>query len=307
MFSMLAMLLAAQFMFLSDRASFWDPDKESADTEQSSAENAPVKPVDFRQFKGKKVLLLVHGFNNTAKDAAHTYHQIYQEIEALSDAKNSPLYDVIIGYLWPGYDHRLEYFSAERITSELAARAGLHLHALSSFASGVDIFAHSMGNRLMLGALNHLSKQEEKTQGFLHFLAKHHPIHTIQNFYSIAAAVADHSIDKNEQYYQSTQQCQNMYVFHSNRDEVLKFLFLIAEREEALGYEGLENESEVSPNIQFIDCSSLVGGHSGYFQVKPLYQFIQKQHANQTLAPNIAHNVELLANGLVARIKNTLN
>jgi hypothetical protein len=178
-----------------------------------------------------------------------------------------------------------------------------------------------MGNRLILGALDYLSLHTEKPtsqipnssscfglpysirkQSCHNFFKQRQQTQPIQNFYSIAAAVDDDAIEKGHEYYNSTQQCQNMYVFHSSRDDVLKFLFLVAEKDEALGFEGLEDLNSISNNIQFIDCTSLVDSHSGYFLTKPLYKFIQNQHTHQTPAPNMAPNVQLLANGLIAPV-----
>ncbi len=346
MFSLFTIVLASSFIFMSDRDAFWDPDKESNKTEEIDEQGVKESEIDFHQFKRKRVLLLVHGFNNSAQDAITTYRQINDQITTLLDASGKPLYDTVIGYLWPGCDSRFDYFSAEKNATQLANRMRLHLNALAYFSNTVDVLAHSMGNRLILGALESLSIQNamEETgickkkalnlsqvltapnQVYWHKfsdmawseiqwlsdvgknrllhqgLHKVHPIKPVQNFYSLAAAVDVESIEENHQYYNATQECQNMYVFHSNRDDVLKFLFLIAEKDEALGFKGKGDLNLTSKNIQFIDCTSFVDGHSGYFLAAPLYKFIQNQQANQTIAPDVAPNVKLLADGLIAPI-----
>lgn len=267
MFAIFKTLLAAGLILLSDRADFWNPDQESNQTAE----------FDFTRFKGKRVLLLVHGYNNTAEETLATYSQVNQRI--------APLYDAVIGYLWPGCDNIWEYFSAEKNADELTLRMRSHLSTLSFFSGTLDVLAHSMGNRLVLSALDYLSDRAPKK--------------TIQNFYSLAAAVDDESIEKRQKYYYSTQHCENMYVFHSGRDEVLKIFYLLAERDSALGSKGVEDLKLTPKNIQFIDCTALVGGHSEYFSAPALYKFIQNQHEHQTPSSYIAPNVRLLADGFL--------
>lgn len=325
------LLLATKFLLMSDRADFWDPDTASAKTQQMGKQETNPLPIDFRAFKGQKVLVLAHGFNNSAKDVIETYQQINNAISSLTTLSGKPLYDIVLGYLWPGGDSRLEYFSASARADLLADRVGSHLNALAFFADTVDIFAHSMGNRLMLGALDQLTIQNEEDHtrisekkafqwdqslnnapwSFVQWLSdtifrqlyrnklSQKPI---QNFYSLAAAIDAEALEKDQPYYNATQQCENMYVFHSNRDDVLKFLFLIAEKDEALGYKGIGDLATSSQNIQYIDCTSLVPSHSGYFALPSLYQFIRNQHIQKILTAQISPNVKLLDNGLVEAI-----
>ncbi len=279
-FSFITSLLASSFLLMSDRAQFWDADKISSETEM--IEGLEEEPVDFKEFKDKKVVLLVHGFNSSFNAALHRYHQINKQINVLD------LYDTVIGYLWPGYESGLEYFAAKKNAEKLAERMRLHLIALSSSAATVDVIAHSMGNRLLLNALEYAEFPSQ--------------LKPVRYFYSLAAAVDDQSVEQQHTYFQSLQLCDGMYVFHSNRDDVLKFFYLLAERSQALGFEGEDNEKKEAKNLQFIDCTSFVDGHSDYFGATPLYQFIKNQHMKTTPDPSTAPNVRLLANGLVQPI-----
>lgn len=263
---------------MSDRFQFWDADRISDLTKV--IENGKEKNVNFTEFTGKKVLLLVHGFNNSAEDAMHTYSQINIHFSSFH------LYDIIIGYLWPGYQNRLEYFSAERNAKALADRMRLHLSLLSTFAVEVDLLAHSMGNRLVLEALESDSQQQKRK--------------LVHNFYSLAPAVDDDSIEQNHTYYHSTKQCKHMFVFHSNYDDVLKILYLLAEKDKALGSEGDGDPRLMPKNVQFVDCSDFVKGHSDYFTVPCLYAFINNQQRHRT--PTMP-NVKLLANGSISPVE----
>ena len=275
MIAMLAMVLATHFFMMSDRAHFGDADDISSHTEVVEENGIREQKINFRQFKGKKLLVLVHGYNNNFHEALATYHQIHGELG------KQDLYDVIIGYFWPGYDSRLEYFAAKKNADLLASRMRTNLSALLFFAEKVDLLAHSMGNRLVLEALDHFTPINQTK--------------TVQNFYSIAAAVDNESIEKNQRFFFSTKQCQNIYVFYSERDKVLKLAYSLAERDKALGYEGAENFSLVPENVQFIDCTPCVDGHSAYFTSQPFYSFIANQLAKKISFSN--QHLRLLADG----------
>lgn len=270
-------LAAASFLIMSDRAEFWDSDNISKETKEIAS--GKEIPADFSSFKGQRVLFLVHGYNNDADEALATYRTIQKNIDGMN------LYDSIIGYLWPGCDEKVEYFYAEKNATELASRAKSHIQNLSQSAAYLDILAHSMGNRLMLEALQNISIEKGKKR--------------VRNFYSLAPAVKDNSIEVNQPFFRSVEQCEKMFVFHSNRDDVLKIAFFLAERSEALGYKGVDNPAKEPENIQFIDCTEFVDGHSGYFNALPFYYFMQKEAEN--FIPD-SMNVKLLKDGMVSKI-----
>lgn len=119
-----------------------------------------------------------------------------------------------------------------------------------------------MGNRLIFEALNYPSNGTKKI---------------VRNFYSFAAAVDNESIEINEKYYPSTQNCEKVFVFYSKRDDVLKWDYSLAEWDEALGYGGAENPKKLPENVEEINYTGLIGQHSQYFAVLPIYEFIRKQ------------------------------
>lgn len=272
---MLGFLLAATFTFMSDRAQFWDPDDVSNETEEIV--NGPEFPANFSSFQNQKVLLLVHGFNTSGEDVKATYQTIVKHIDPFG------LYDAVIGYVWPGYDEALDYFEAEENANGLAERMQGHLRELCKVARSVDILAHSMGNRLLFKALDCTLTDK--------------PL--IRNFYSVAPAVNANSIEVANIFYRSAQQCQELCVFHSNHDEVLKWAYILAELSEALGYEGDADPDKEAPNVQFIDCTPFVNGHSAYFQAIPFYLYIQLQNLQRIPSPKTAQNVILQQNGTV--------
>lgn len=256
---LLDLLLVSQFLLMSDRASFWDDDKISKHTEFKLGSTLQNTTVDREEINGKTVLLLVHGYNNDPEQALSTYRLINIH---LASTRHTQLYDFIIGYLWPGDDDPLKYYDAKRHVSKLAKTMRSHLEFLSASAAKVDVLAHSMGNRLMLEALNDPSNAPKKL---------------IHNFYSFAAAVDHESIEMNEKYYPATLNCEKMFVFYSKRDDVLKWDYSLAEWDKALGYDGAENPKKLPQNVQLINYTNYIGQHSQYFSISPVYEFIKKQ------------------------------
>lgn len=259
---LLSLLLASQFWLMSDRASFWDADKISDQTAFMLDSNPKRTTLNSKEIKGKNVLLLVHGYNNGPEEALSTYRLVNLHVSALKNSHQANLYDLVIGYLWPGDDSPLEYYDAKLHVLRLAKVMRSHLQFLSGSAARVDVLAHSMGNRLIFEALNDHSNGGKKL---------------VHNLYSLAAAVDDESIEKNEKYYRATQNCEKIFVFYSRRDGVLKWDYRLAEGDNALGYEGAEDPKMLPENVQLINYTNLIGQHSQYFMVLPVYEFIRTQ------------------------------
>ena len=273
---MFTFIAAASLLWVSDRADFWSED-DIGEVTQMMVEDQQV-PVDFGQFAGQRVLLLVHGFNNSASAAQTTYNEIFSYLDGFG------LYDAVIGYFWPGYGDPLAYYFAKDNAEKLSPRMAANLGALAGVAHKVDVIAHSMGNLIMLRALSGMSTGP------------------VQNYYSFAAAVDEDSIEKSHSYYSATQQCKDLYVFHSDDDDALKIAFEIAEGgEEALGEDENIDLPDMPSNVQFINCTAFVDGHSGYFEqrAEPVYLFIQNQQAANTPAPTMMQKATLLADGLL--------
>ena len=71
MFPFLNVLLVSLLM-VSDRDHFWDAEKISKETEVSWDSLQNEEPIDVAGLKDKKVLLVVHGFNNAGNIRVQT-------------------------------------------------------------------------------------------------------------------------------------------------------------------------------------------------------------------------------------------
>ncbi len=290
MFSLLNILLVSRLLVMSDRDHFWEADKLSKETEIAWDGMKGQPTLDAKQLKDKKILLVVHGFNNSAKDAMQTYRTVADHIAALRDAEGDALYDLVIGYLWPGYENKLEYYSAKEHAIKLKEKMKDHLVFLTSLAAKVDVLAHSMGNRLMFEALNFPPEKNAKK--------------IVQHFYSIAAAIDNESIEKKQKYFHSSKNCEDVFIFHSKQDEVLEFLYTFAEWDRALGFEGVENLKKLPSNVQLIDCTAFVSGHSQYFSASNVYSFIRSELLKQVPSAKNMPSLKILANGEIEAISN---
>lgn len=275
------LLLASQFLLMSDRASFWDPQKISDQTkiEQESTEKNVI--LASHDIKGKNVLLLVHGYNNNAQEALSTYCLINAGLSGIMGHQRSKSYDYVIGYFWPGYDNSLEYFKAKHNVPELAKKMRAHLEFLSA-AGRLDVLAHSMGNFLMLEALDYTPHQKKKL---------------VRNYYSLAPAVDDETLERKEKYYLSTQNCENLFVFYSKGDEVLKWSYSLAEGDRALGYVGAEHPDRLPQNVHLINYTEFIGAHSAYFTFLPIYEFIKNQFLPQSHIKALKKDLTAVAPG----------
>jgi esterase/lipase superfamily enzyme len=282
----ISLFFAASMLMVSDRDQFWDsrtPSQQSQYAEvdgQGSAQILDEQQIEqaFEKMKGKRILLLVHGFDNA--EPAPAYDQILSDIQNWDTASH---YDQVIGYIWPCYDVFWSYYWAENNINIVTPRLRRLLYKMKTTAATVDVIAHSLGNRLFLQALNYDKKKEHSG--------------IIDNFFAVAPAVNADSIDKKKVYSRAVQNCANMFVFFSARDGVLKWLYPIPEWNEALGYEGDVNPKMLPENIQMIDCSALIDSHVAYLYCKPVFTFVGQVEEDEFPGPRIAQDVVLEASG----------
>jgi len=254
---LLPLLFAASMLMVSDRANFWDDNKIAPQTQFGEVNELGITklldPTAIQQFAGKRVLVLVHGF--ATPQACYPYFTAQANLLE----EGSP-YDAIIGYIWPCYTNHLAYLQAKSHADLVAPRLKTFLKLLQSVASRIDVAAHSLGNRLVLKALD--LKASAPT--------------LVHNFLSIAPAVDNEAIEMGEEFFNSTQHCTNLYVFFSHRDSVLRWAYLASEWDKALGYDGAENPNKLPQNVQMIDCTNIIDSHDGYLFSKPIFSFIQQ-------------------------------
>lgn len=208
---------------------------------------------------GKKILLLIHGFNNKESAIRSSYNVIEKNMTANGLLGSGAAYDLIVGYVWPGGDVVVSYAFAKKRAEKAAPRVQKMLLSMAAAASALDINTHSLGARVALLGLKGV------------------PGKPARGLYLMAPAVDDESIENGEKFYSSTQACQKAYVFHSKFDPVLKTWFPLGDFDNALGLNGPEDPASIikhSPNVKVVNCKNFVTSHSGYKDEPKFYQYV---------------------------------
>lgn len=204
--------------------------------------------------RGKRVIILVHGYNNTFSEVCDAYLRLTNQLKA-----NSVPHDQVIGYIWPGGDKKLSYFAAKKRARKLAPRISDLLESLSDQVQSIDIIAHSMGCFLSLSTL-------KKAKGV-----------KLNNIYLMAPAVKNFMLSDDKHFSSAAKKSNGAFVFKSTDDMVLRFAFSAGEGQPALGYTGPMPFATVVNNCIVIDCSNQPDpiDHGAYSRRTEIYSFIR--------------------------------
>jgi esterase/lipase superfamily enzyme len=257
---------------ISSRKDFWSSTETADDYEvrdvtlTDASLGAPITRDQLWQaVRGKRVLLLIHGYNNEEDDVVRAYDIIERKLRA--NPVTGAEYDVILGYTWPGGENRLDYFGARNRASAVSLHVARLLRELSRECT-LDVMTHSMGTRVALLAL-----PDE---------APHPPM--VRNLFTLAAAVDNESIQYGQKHYVATQACQRFFAFHSKYDQVLSVWYATAEFNRALGQDGPEDPAIIlqrSPHVRVVNCKNRIRAHGDYKQCVPLYDHLAKVLSGQ--------------------------
>ena len=249
--------LIGKILIVSDRDQFYDPDNLSqSQVKKEVIFEVPlkIKAIDRKSWidsiNEKKIVLIIHGYNNTSNEAFEFFLRIFQRIESL--------YEGYICYLWPGNDDFLEYLSAKSyaIGKELPKRLQNLMQNLTLHSNQVDIIAYSMGCRLILETLKAPSQLK------------------VGNVFLLAPAIDNESLEKSEHYSSAIDKCRNIVVFFSKNDKVLNYLYPFVEGDFSLGAKGSENPHLLPPNIHMVNSSPYIKNHQDYSQSEFIFKII---------------------------------
>ena len=248
-------------LIISSRENFVDADHLARRNEVREIDLPSYRAINYdldlpKILSGKKVLILVHGYNNDQIEIYDAYNSIEQTISTLLPGK----YDYIIGYAWPGGDSGKSWWYAKKKAEGAAQLFGELLNSLS--CSAIDVMSHSLGAAVTLGAL--LQGQSKKL---------------IRNYFCTAPAVDNESLEPGRKYHNSLSVLDKIFIFHSVEDDVLRKLYTAAEWDHALGLRGPEHRNFVltrdGDGVFVANCKRVVKHHSDYKKCLPLYQYMQ--------------------------------
>lgn len=228
------------------------------------------------QVKGKRVLILIHGFRNTLSSVGQAYQRVLKGlIDSNLRAKGG--YDLVLGFTWPGFETALGFYPAQPFANRAAGYLRTLLELAAPKAESIDIQTHSLGARVALQALAGGTTS------------------TVSNLMLTAAAVDNEVLQPGQEYHGALKYCRRCYVYHSVRDGVLRIAFRIGDAPEfdrALGCEGPQNPEIVErdcPNVYVVDCRQVVAAHGDYRTTTAIYE-----HWGRVLAGTTTSRFELL-------------
>lgn len=240
-----------ELVVASDRHDFKDADRTSHGqyrrlvSPEHPHHSWDISNEDWEHVKeGSHIALVIHGYNTDYEKAIEYFKDVRE--------RSGSLYDTMVFYLWPSGDEFWEYYEAEdRVDGKaLPKRLAELVSELREKSDRVDVIAHSMGCRLILESL------------------KYEPINTFGNVFLLAPAV-----DKDSLTHKILQVMEELFVFYSHNDDVLNWVYPIAEWHQALGAEG---DDKKQANLHFIDSSSHIKHHTDYATSGYIFSIIAK-------------------------------
>jgi esterase/lipase superfamily enzyme len=226
-----------------------------------------VPPATFlAAMAGKRVTVLVHGYNNEQQDVLDSYRTIDEQMRLLGFlGRSASPYDALVGFAWPGGASGVSFPFARGRAEDTAPRLRQLLASLQGAGAIVDINSHSLGAHVTFEALREASPN------------------VVRNAWNFASAVDNESVEQGEKYYAASQRCQKFYVFHSKNDPVLRVWYRVGDFfdfDTALGYSGPEDPRAImdhSGNVTVVNCKDVVASHGGYRSAGQVWSFMQRE------------------------------
>jgi esterase/lipase superfamily enzyme len=262
-------------LMVSCRKDFWSATEfSSADEIRSidlatSAGQVVTRDQFAEQVRKKRVMVLVHGYNNEERDVIDSYRTIDERMRLLGFlGGGSAAYDAIVGFAWPGGAVGVSFPFARQRAGESATRFASLLATLKTAGATIDLNTHSLGAHVAFEALNDGVAE------------------TVRHAWNFASAVDNESIENGERYFQATARCEKFYVFHSKNDPVLRVWYRIGDFfdfDTALGYSGPEDPGDIikdSGNVRVINCKDVVHSHGGYRSAGEVWSYMAQELAS---------------------------
>jgi esterase/lipase superfamily enzyme len=261
-------------LLVSCRKDFWSATEFSKANEVrrvdlSSGAGEVVESSDFlERLAGRRVTVLVHGYNNEELDVLRSYATIESEMRLLRflGVPAAP-YDAVVGFAWPGGALGVSFPFARQRAAEAAPRFARLLADLRSAGASIDLNTHSLGAHVAFEALRTATPR------------------AVRNAWNFASTVDNESIEFRERYYPSARHCDRFFVFHSKNDPVLRVWYRVGDLfdfDTALGYSGPEDPAAIinhSPNVRVINCKEVVRSHGGYRSCGQVWAYMSRELA----------------------------
>ncbi|KIC70757.1 alpha/beta hydrolase [Candidatus Protochlamydia amoebophila] len=212
------------------------------------------KGFKLKKFSKRKILILIHGFTVKYENALKTLLNVSNKV--------GDRYDAVIGYLYPACAKFYQYNKAKENGLHAAEnRLPGILHSIRSVAERVDIIAHSMGTIVAMHALNQSTSPK------------------IDKLFLLGGALEEKSIFECDGQGCTTlkralSNAKNIYVLYSCNDKVLPWLHVIDSAQPLGRLSESIQQKPIAKNVCLINTTSVVKGHSAYFQSREVFKFI---------------------------------
>jgi pimeloyl-ACP methyl ester carboxylesterase len=251
-------------IFISSRDNFINPDRLLPEghliKEVDMNDDSIMRSIELDdlaiELTGKKICMLVHGYNNEHEEVRDAYEIVEENIRQILPGQ----YDEVIGYSWPGGDRKFEWRDAQARANAVGRRFRMLLERLSQNTT-IDLISHSLGARVSLKALKEAS------------------LPLVRHYYCMAAAVDNESLEIDQEFNSSLRAVGNLFVMHSARDGVLSAAYATAEQDTALGLFGPEDVRQVETllsNVFVANCKRVVTFHGGYKRSEDVYRYMSR-------------------------------
>lgn len=265
----------ASMFIVSCRKDFWSPTEFSAVDEirqidLATGAGTAVSPGDFlKAVGGKRLTVLVHGYNDEELDVLNSYATIDERMRLLGFLGGAnAAYDALVGFAWPGGAVGVSFPFARGRAGDTAPRFRRLLADLRSTNATVDLNTHSLGAHVAFESLRNGAAD------------------VVRNAWNFASAVDNESIENGERYFDASQRCKSFYVFHSKNDPVLRIWYRVGDLwdfDTALGFSGPEDPGAIianSKNVRVINCKEVVQSHGGYRSAGHVWAYMSQELAN---------------------------
>jgi pimeloyl-ACP methyl ester carboxylesterase len=220
-----------------------------------------IRSVPAYLLRAERLIVLIHGYQNSADKAERSYHRMEKELRFLLGYKNPRLLGTICGFLWPGdHDDWATSVGTYNVRVPIASTAGERLAALLASmhpSRRITLVGHSLGCRVIMHAIASIRDCGDEYTGAI-----------VDRIFLLAAAVPAASCEKGQDPYGhrvgSNPSWPQEYVFHSLKDKVLSLAFRPGERtvhginSEAVGRRGM-------PNNRWTNTYATDFGHGDYW------------------------------------------
>jgi esterase/lipase superfamily enzyme len=264
----------ASMFIVSCRKDFWSPTEfstvdEIRQIDLATGTGTVASRGDFLEaVGGKRLTVLVHGYNNEELDVLKSYSTIHEQMQLLGFLGGpTAAYDGLVGFAWPGGAVGVSFPFARQRAGDTAPRFARLLADLRNAGATVDLNTHSLGAHVAFESLRNC------------------PADVVRNAWNFASAVDNESIESGERYFNASQRCQSFYVFHSKNDPVLRVWYRVGDLwdfDTALGFSGPEDPGAIiasSKNVRVINCKDVVQSHGGYRSAGQVWAYMSQELA----------------------------